>query len=162
MKQVIYPTSTIVAPLQEGVSSTSISRLGVIPWTIVLVTAFAWLCAANAGASWALAQGLGMGVLLVLGLPLAVGVLRRPAEIARPIYVFFLGCLYFFALDMALLREVEEFQPETVLIAETVIVAFLVAAVGTWCLVPLRRSPLTAVFRQMDGSLTGKIGRAHV
>src|SRR2546426_3975065 len=126
-------------------ASTSGLRSAAIPWALGLLTACVWLCTGTAGASWILVQGFGIGVFLALGTPLAAGLLRRPVEIARPINVFFLGCIYFFVLDMALLREAEEFQPETVLVAETVITLFLATVIGTWCLVPCRRSPLCAV-----------------
>ncbi len=129
-------------------------RVGVVVWVLILLTAFAWLTA-SFGASRALVQGFGVCVLLALGLPLVTRVLKRPTEIARPICVFLLGSIYFFGLDMAFLHRVEEFLPETVLIAETVIAVFLITAMGTWCLVSFRRTPLTAVLKRVDGNLTG-------
>ncbi|HSF31084.1 MAG TPA: hypothetical protein VLK82_11535 [Candidatus Tectomicrobia bacterium] len=143
-------------PLQPSkVRATRASTVGVVPWVLTLLSASAWLYAGVAGASQLLVAGLGAGVLLTLGIPLAIGSLRHPQTIAWPINVFLLACIYFFVLDMALLRRVEEFHPETVLIADTVIVTFLVTAIGTWCLAPLGRCPWTAVLRRVDGNLTG-------
>ena len=154
MKQVINSAAAVV-PLLEGRPSASQARLEVVPLVLILLTAFAGLYTASVGVSRVLVQGLGVGVLLALGVPLAAGVLKRPETLARPIYVFFLGCLYFFVLDMALLREVEEFQPGTILVAETITIAFIVATIGTWYLVPLRRTPWSAVLKRADGTLVG-------
>jgi hypothetical protein len=152
----ICPSFTSMS-IGEEASSISRLRLWVIPWVLTLLTAFVWLCAANANVSQILVQGFGLCILLALGLPLVTELSKRPEAIARPIYVFFLGCIYFFVLDMALLREVEEFSPEVVLVADTVVVVFLVTVIGTWCLFPLQHSPLTGILRQADGSLTGNI-----
>ncbi len=144
-----------VAPHLEGRAAASHSRLGVVPLVLVLLTAFAGLYAVSMGVSRVLVQSLGVAVLLALGVPLTVGVLRRPETLARPIHVFLLGCIYFLVLDMAFLREVEEFSPETILIAETIIIAFIVATLGTWYLAPLRHTPWTAALKRVDRNLTG-------
>ena len=75
--------ASAVAPHLEGRSAASHSWLGMIPWVLVLLTAFAGLYAVSMGVSRVLVQSLGVGVLLALGVPLTVGVLRRPETLAR-------------------------------------------------------------------------------
>jgi hypothetical protein len=145
-----------VSPPGQSGSSLK-SGLGLVPWALVLLVACAGLYDASAGASLVLVQGLGVGILLTLGVPLVIGVVRQPIAIARPIYAFFLGCIYFFVLDMAILREVEEFHPETILVAETIIAIFLIVTVATWHMVSFRRTPLAAVLRRVDGNMSGNV-----
>lgn len=145
------PTRSLV--FQREVSSAR-GFLGGIPLVLIFATSLAGVCAASVGASWLLVQVLGIVVLLTLGLPLAISVLKQPYTIVSPINIFFFGCIYFFVLDMALLREVEEFRPELIFLADIVIVVFLVAVTTTFFLMPIQRSPLSAVLDKVDGKFS--------
>lgn len=130
-------------------------RIALVPWAIALLTALVWLCAAIDGPSPALAQGFGAGLLLSLGLYLGVALLRHPSEVCRPVNVFFFGCIYFFVLDGAVLREVRDFDPAILLGADTLVAIFLVATTAAHGLFRPRSSLWVGLLGRSAGSLSG-------
>ncbi|VVM06495.1 hypothetical protein [Methylacidimicrobium tartarophylax] len=123
--------------------------------TAVLAATFVvWLWEGLFGASLGLAQIFGGALAALLVLPVATAALRDPALLAEPIHVFLVGCVYFLVLDMATLRDVEEFPPLSILLGETAFVVFLVPALALWLLVKARRSPLTPILRWGAGTIS--------
>ncbi len=131
-------------------------RIALVPWAIALLTAIIWLCAAIDGPSPALAQSFGMGILAVLALYLATALLVRPQEVCRPMSLFCIGCINFFILDAAfLLHRARDFDPESLLAADTLITIFLIVTTLTHNVAKFRRSFLAALFKRAPGYLSG-------
>jgi hypothetical protein len=130
-------------------------RLFVVPGAIALITVFAWLWNFIDGPSVWLAQAFGIGLLLVPAIYLSVVLFRHAWEIGRPVNVFFLGCIYFFVLDSAFLREVRDFAPAILLGADTLIAIFLVVTIATHALFRWRSRSLISLLERSGGNLSG-------
>jgi uncharacterized membrane protein (UPF0136 family) len=131
-------------------------RLSVAAWCISLLTAAIWLYVAVDGFSLVLAQCLGGGIFAVLALYLGITLAQRPQEVCRPINLFFIACIYFFILDAAfLLHRVSDFDPASLLEADTLIAAFLLVTVLTHRAITFRTSFLAPAFRGAHRYLSG-------
>ena len=126
-----------------------------VPWAITLISVFVWFWAFIDGPSVALAQIFGVGLLLVPAIYLTVAVRRQPWEVCRPVNVFFVGCIYFFVLDSAVLREVRDFAPAILLGADTLVAIFLVATTATHALFRFRSRSLVGLLARSAGNLSG-------
>lgn len=124
---------------------------------LCILVLFAWLVKSIIGSSRILVQIVGIGVFASLFLPLVLSLLKRPNEIVRPIFVFFTACIYFFALDMALLRGVDDFSAEIIFYVQTIIIVFLVCTISMWLLVQVRSTPWQPVLKKIDVSFNAKI-----
>lgn len=123
---------------------------------VLVMLALVWLYRSlTSQCSIYLAQMLGVGFLLVIGLATAGSIVRRPATIVRPINVFFLTCIYLLILDTATLREVRLFNPQNVLIAVTLIGVYLAAVLVAYPFRPLSWSASFRFLRDSDQNLTG-------
>jgi hypothetical protein len=122
-------------------------------WAITMCGLTTYLAAAGPQASWFAARALGIGIFFCLAIPL-VYIVRRPERLARPITVFSIGCIYFFALDMAVFREVEDYPAHVILVAELVVALFLVAVLSTFSFSRVSARRWQSALARMDGNLS--------
>ena len=125
----------------------------VVIWAITVCSLVASLVATSPEVSWFTSRTLGICVFLCLTLPL-VGILRKPESVAHPMTIFSVGCLYFFVLDMALFREVDDYPAHVIMAAELVVALFLVAVFSTWAFSRLSARRWRTALIRMDGNLT--------
>jgi len=122
-------------------------------WLLVLS---AWLFRATFGHSRILVHIFGIGVFASVSFPVLVCLLKRSTEIVRPILVFFIACIYFFAFDMALMRGVDDFSAEIIFVAETVITVFLICTISMWVSFQPRHTPWIPILRTIDVSFSAR------
>lgn len=138
-------------------ASTS-SRITGVAWIICLVATFVWWCALVRGPSMVLAQLCGLGMFLALGSYVSVTLIEQPLEVCRPMTLFCVGCIYFFALDAAfLVHGVRTFTAAVLLDADTLIALFLVVTIATHRLVRFQTSFLRVALRRAPRSFDGNI-----
>jgi len=120
-----------------------------------MLMALVWLSVSAIGCSMVLTQTLGVGYVLVSGIWLARSIVRTPATIVHPVNIFLVSCVYLLLLDTATLREVHSFNPQAVLITDTIIGIYLVSVLTMYHLSGSRSSPLIRLPRSADMMLTG-------
>lgn len=126
-----------------------------VPWAIALITIVVWLWTFIDAPSAALAQLFGVGLLLIPAIYLSVALFKQPWQVCRPANVFFLGCIYFFVLDSAVLREVRSFASAILLGADTLVAIFLVVTTASHALFKRRSCSLVRLVTRSGGNLSG-------
>ena len=126
-----------------------------LAWSFVTLMVLAWLYVSVAGCSTALAQILGVGYLIVIGLGVTISILRAPDAVVRPVNIFLVSCAFAVVFHAATLSYVRSFSPELLLIADTLIGVYLVAVLSACHLSGSGSSALVRIFGRADRNLTG-------
>jgi hypothetical protein len=121
-------------------------------WAIAVCALVASLAAAGPQSSAFVARAVGICIAVCLAVPF-LDLFRRPDWAAHPIIIFSAGSLYFFAMDMAVLRRVGDYSAHVIVAAELVVALFLAVTFGTWSLSHVRPRFLLESFACMDGNL---------
>lgn len=124
-----------------------------LPASLLLTLCAAWVVEGAWGGSLELCRGVGAISLALVGGALIRELLRDPACLCRPVIVFLVGSIYYFMLDMAVLREMEDFSPKVILITYTLCDLFVAISLFGWGLFRMHRSPLERLLRAGDVDL---------
>lgn len=125
----------------------------IVIWVMLTSALMASLVEPDPDVLWIAARALGIVVLLSLAVPL-VKILYLPERIAHPMTIFSIGCLYFLVLDMATFREVEDYPPQIVLVADLVITLFVAMVFTGWALSRVSARRWCTVLAGIDGHLS--------
>lgn len=127
----------------------------VLAWFFLTLMVLAWLYVSVAGYSTALAQTLGVGYLIVIGLGITTSIRRSSDAVVHPVNIFLVSCTFALVFHAATLSYVRSFSPELLLIADTLTGMYLVAALGACRLFGSRPSALVRTFSGADRNLKG-------
>lgn len=127
----------------------------VLAWSILTLMVLAWLCVSVAGYSTALVQTLGAGYLIVIGLGIIISIRRTSDAVVHPVNIFLVSCTFAVVFHAATLSYVRSFSPELLLIADTLIGMYLVAALSGCRLFGSGSSALVRSFGSADRNLRG-------
>ncbi len=128
-----------------------------LPAALAGILWLAWLVDGIWGVSYPLILTLGIASAALVVVGVGSAVIQDPSMLARPIVVFAAGALYFFLMDMAVMREMEDFPFRIVLITYTLCDLFVLLSLLSWYLIRMDRSPFEWFLRTGDMALSGNM-----